>query len=63
MKPTELKNYTIKELNQMLADKRVELSKLKINIKMGRSASVHESLNLKKDIARVLTELNQRRTK
>lgn len=61
MKIAELKNMTIKELNSMLEEKRVELSKLRMELKLGRSNSVHAMKNLKKEVARIVTELNLRR--
>ena len=58
---SELKNLTIKELNLLLEEKRIELSKSRMEIKMGKSASIHSMKNLKSDVARIITEMNVRR--
>ncbi|MEI7603741.1 MAG: 50S ribosomal protein L29 [bacterium] len=61
MKQNELKNLTIKELNNLLEEKRIQLAKLKIEIKRGTDNKVHLLSSSKKEVARILTELNIRR--
>lgn len=57
----ELKNLTLKELNQMLDDKRKDYVKLKMQVKMNKSNAVHSVKNLKKEIANILTQINSNR--
>jgi len=61
MKSTELKNYTIQELHKLLDEKRIELAKMKIDLKRGKTNAVHSLKNLQAEVARILTELNIRR--
>jgi large subunit ribosomal protein L29 len=61
MKISEMKNLTIKELQNLLGEKRTELSKLRIDINLGKLTTSHVLRNIKKEIARILTELNLRR--
>lgn len=61
MKIAELKNLTIKEMNSLLQDKRNELAKLRIEINMGKATTSHVLREVKKEIARIITELNIRR--
>ena len=57
----ELKNLTLKELNQLLDEKRQEYVKLKIELKLNKTNAVHTVRGLKKEIARVLTQMNENR--
>lgn len=61
MKAIEFKNLTIKELQSLLDEKRTALAKHKIDLKLGRVVTVNVMKELKKDVARVITELNARR--
>lgn len=56
-----MKNLTVKELNILLEEKRMEYNKLRIEIKLGRSTASAQAKNLKVEIARIITEINIRR--
>ncbi|MEX0673047.1 MAG: 50S ribosomal protein L29 [Candidatus Paceibacterota bacterium] len=58
-------NYTDmaeSELGKALNEKRKELREFRFNIAGTKTRDVKEGRNLRKDIARILTELNQRVT-
>jgi len=48
------------ELNELLADKREQLREIRFNITGASDTSPHEKKQLKKDVARILTELRER---
>lgn len=56
----ELKNKTKSELHQILAESRDELRELKFKVGERQLAQVRRVRALKKDIARVLTALNDK---
>ena len=60
MSSQELKEKTRKELNQILADKRENLRKLRFNLASGKVKDVREIRKVRKDIARILTLLNKK---
>ncbi len=59
MKPKELRAKKKDELQNLLAKKREELREVKQNINSGRVNNVKKARNIKKDIARILTILNE----
>ncbi|HOK17485.1 MAG TPA: 50S ribosomal protein L29 [Candidatus Paceibacterota bacterium] len=59
MKIKELKNKKSDELLNLLADSRKKLAELKINLASGKVKNVKAVKMLKKDIARILTILNE----
>ena len=59
MKKTLYKDKPKKELVDSLKDKRASLVKLRFQTTGSRVKNVKEIKNLKKDIARVMTELNR----
>ena len=61
MKMSELQNLTVKELNQMLEEKRKEYGLLRIEVKMSKSNAFHTVKNLKADVAKILTQINKLR--
>ncbi len=63
MKPSELREFTYRELEMKESELREELFHLKIKKKMGELEDVTKIKKIKKDIARVLTELNERKRK
>jgi ribosomal protein L29 len=48
------------ELNELLAKKREKLREIRFNITGASDTSPHEKQELKKDVARILTELRER---
>jgi len=48
------------ELNELLADKREQLREIRFNITGASDTSPHEKKQLKKDVARILTESRER---
>lgn len=56
----ELRSKTIEELIRELRDMRAEVTKLKIDMKTGKVENTNTFYRKKKDIARVLTFLNQK---
>lgn len=59
MKGAELKKKKDSELVKLLRDKRAELREFHFNTSTGRN-NVHLGANLRKDVARILTELRAR---
>ena len=59
MKMLELKKKQDSELLKMLREKRSELREISFGDVTGRG-NVHASANLRKDVARILTELRAR---
>lgn len=57
----ELKSKTIEELVKEVRDARSQISKLAIDIKTGKLENVVFVKNKKKDIARILTFLGQKK--
>ncbi len=55
-----LKNTEEKELRALLLDKRNLLRDFRFKIAKGKAKNVKEGANLKKEIARLLTEINKR---
>lgn len=58
MKSTELKNKDKVALSDMLSQKREALRRFRFGTAGSKTRNVKEGINLKKDIARILTELN-----
>ena len=56
----ELKTKEIKELSDMVVKKRAELNNALIDMQAGRTKNVHTSRNIRHDIARILTIVNQK---
>lgn len=61
MDASELKNKTIDELQKTLDDKRGELDKFKFEMGFGKNKNVKQGSVIKKDIARILTTINEKR--
>jgi ribosomal protein L29 len=57
-----LKANTPDELNKIVADKREELRALRFSVAGSKNRNVKLGRELRKDIARALTELNARKT-
>jgi ribosomal protein L29 len=60
---SELKNKTIADIEAMMKDKKMELQAFRFGTAGSTSKNVKAGKGLKKDIARMLTEVNARRTK
>lgn len=61
MKFKELINKELSELHKLLRQKREELLKLRFKITQGEYKNVRKIRNTKKDIAKILTAINQKR--
>ncbi len=57
----ELRAKTVDELIKELRDLRSEVSKLKVDMKTGKATDMNSFYKKKKDIARVLTYLSEKR--
>jgi len=63
MRPRELRQKTDKELKQILFDLREKLRELRFNLVQGKVKNIKEVHQTKKDIARILTILEERQLK
>lgn len=59
MKPEELRKKDKKELKELLKNKKEDLQEVKNNLSSGRVKNTKEARVLRKDIARILTILNE----
>ncbi|MDQ5882927.1 MAG: ribosomal protein [Patescibacteria group bacterium] len=59
MKTSELKNKSKEELTKILDDSYRKLQELQFNLSSGKVKNVRTIKNLKKDIAKILTILNE----
>lgn len=57
----ELNTYSVEDLQKEIADKREALRKFRFEGAGSRTRNVREGRTLRKDIARLLTELNSRK--
>lgn len=61
MKKEDLKNKSEKELEKALAHSREEVRKFRFALSGSNARNVKEGLHHKKEVARILTELNSRK--
>lgn len=61
MKAIELRQKTDQELKQLLKNLKIKFSQEYLNLKQGKLKNVKILKSIKKDIARILTILNERR--
>lgn len=61
MKKTDIKKNTEQELIQMLSEKRASLRDFRFGISGSRTKDIKKGKNLRKENARILTELNVRK--
>ncbi len=61
MKARDFQKMNEKELQDLLRERREELMKKRFDLSAGRLKNVREIRAIKKDIARILTIVNQRR--
>ena len=59
MKASELKKKSKQELNKLLQEEREKLRSLRFGVALKQSKNVRKIRNTKKNIARILTILNQ----
>ncbi len=59
---SELKNKKDSDLQKELAEKRKALRKFRFGVAGSKVKNIKEARNLKKDIARILTEVSARRS-
>lgn len=59
MKPEELRKKDKKQLKELLEKKKNKLQEVKNNLSSGRVKNTKEARIIKKDIARILTILNE----
>ena len=60
MKKTDFKKYTVEDLHKEIADKREAQRAFRFGSAGSRTRNVREGRNLRKDIARMLTEIKAR---
>jgi len=60
MNPKELKKKSEKDLQQLIDEKRERIRQLRFTIASGKVKNVREIRALKRDIARILTALNNK---
>ncbi len=60
---SEFKNKTDKELAESIAEKRELLRTFRFGIAGSKTRNVKEGMTVKRDIARILTELSSRKNK
>ena len=56
----ELKDKTIKDLEKMLLEAREDLRKVRFNLAGSAKRDIKDGKNLRKKIAQILTEINNR---
>lgn len=56
----EIKDKTIKDLEKLLTEARENLRKLRFNLSGSKKRDIKAGSELRKDIARILTEINNR---
>lgn len=61
METKELKEKSAEELREILNGKRGELSKFRFDMGFGKNKNIKLGSNLRKDIARILTVINQKK--
>ena len=61
METKELKEKSTEELRELLDGKRGELSKFKFDMGFGKNKNIKIGSILRKDIARILTVINQKK--
>ena len=61
MKAEELRKKTLAELHALLKEKRERLYHLRVELSQGKNKNLKEYRQTKKDIARILTVINERR--
>lgn len=59
MKPQDLRKKSKEELERMLLEYREKSRQLRFNLASGKVKNVKEARKIKKDIARILTVLNE----
>jgi ribosomal protein L29 len=58
----DFKTKTAEELNRLVADNRQKLQTFRFAMTGGKTKNVKEGRNLRKEIARILTEMNKKLT-
>jgi ribosomal protein L29 len=59
---SDFKEWSTEDLSKEVADKREALRSFRFGESGGRTRNVREGRNLRREIARMMTELNSRRT-
>jgi ribosomal protein L29 len=59
MTPEEIRKNSEKELKKLLKKKKEKFKEVKFNLSSGRVKNTKEAQKIKKDIARILTILNE----
>ncbi len=63
MKASELRQKTEKELQRLLTEKRDKLRELRFDLVSGKVKNVGEIRKIRRDIARILTIINEKKIK
>ncbi len=59
MNPEEIRKNSEKDLKKLLKEKKEKFKEVKFNLSSGRVKNTKEAQKIKKDIARILTILNE----
>jgi ribosomal protein L29 len=60
MKKLDIKNKSVEELKKMVSEKQEAIRKFRFDIAGSRIKNVKEGRNARKDVARMLTEINKK---
>ncbi|OGZ07129.1 MAG: 50S ribosomal protein L29 [Candidatus Lloydbacteria bacterium RIFCSPLOWO2_01_FULL_50_20] len=63
MKMNDINKQSDKELEKLLADKRAAIRQFRFDISGSKAKNLKEGANIRKDVARILTELSLRNKK
>lgn len=58
----DIKNKSVKDLNDLLSEKRVDLYSLNLQARGGQLKQVHKIKQLRREIAKILTALKFKKT-
>jgi ribosomal protein L29 len=61
MKKTDFKKYSVEDLHKEIAEKRESLRNFRFGSAGSRSRNTREGRNLRKEVARLMTELSVRK--
>lgn len=57
----ELKTKEVKDLTKMLGEKKIELEKIRVNIRAGKEKNLKKASNLRRDISQILTLISEKK--
>ena len=57
----DLKIKEVKDLNKILGDKKAELEKVVVNIRVGKEKNLKKASHLRRDISQILTLISEKK--